>query len=99
MTTLKINESYTVQFPMVKHAHEVGWTVMPPEDAEAKRLGRSNMLFRDVLESKLLEFNAWLGEPQARAIVDTIEAIPATIEGNREVLAWMRGERQWYDEN
>ncbi len=99
MTTLRINEGYTVQFPMVKHAHEVGWTVMPPEEAEAKRLGRSNMLFRDALESKLLEFNAWLGESQARAIVDTIEAIPATIEGNREVLAWMRGERQWYDED
>ena len=51
------------------------------------------MLFRDELEAKLLEFNPWLTEDQARAIVDTIEALPATIEGNREVLAWMRGER------
>ncbi|CPR38285.1 HsdR family type I site-specific deoxyribonuclease [Mycobacteroides abscessus] len=98
MTTLKINESYTVQFPMVKHAHEVGWTVMPPEDAEAKRLGRSNMLFRAALEAKLQEFNAWLSEEQTRAVVDTIEALPANIEGNREVLSWIRGERQWYDE-
>ncbi|SIL85631.1 type I restriction endonuclease subunit R [Mycobacteroides abscessus] len=98
MTTLKINEGYTVQFPMVKHAREVGWAVMPPEDAEAKRLGRSNMLFRDALEAKLREFNAWLSEEQARAVVDTIEALPANIEGNREVLSWIRGERQWYDE-
>ena len=98
MTTLKINESYTVQFPMVKHAHEVGWTVMRPEDAEAKRFGRSNMLFRDALEAKLVEFNSWLTENQTRAVVDTIEALPATIEGNREVLSWIRGERQWYDE-
>lgn len=98
MTTLKINEGYTVQLPMVKHAREVGWAVMPPEDAEAKRLGRSNMLFRDALEAKLREFNAWLSEEQARAVVDTIEALPANIEGNREVLSWIRGERQWYDE-
>ncbi|MBM4542534.1 HsdR family type I site-specific deoxyribonuclease, partial [Rhodococcus hoagii] len=35
---------------------------------------------------------------QARAIVESIEALPATIEGNREVLRWLRGERQWNDE-
>ena len=31
-------------------------------------------------------------------IIETLEAIPPTIEGNREMLAWLRGERQWYDE-
>lgn len=98
MTTLKIAEAYTVQFPMVKHAAEVGWTVMAPGEAEGKRQGRANMLFRDDLEAKLLEFNHWLSDDQARAIVDTIEALPPTIEGNRDVLAWIRGERQWYDE-
>jgi type I restriction enzyme R subunit len=98
VTTLKINEGYTVQFPMVKHVAEVGWTVMTPAEAEAKRHGRANMLFRDDLEAKLVEFNHWLSDDQARAIVDTIEALPPTIEGNREVLAWIRGERQWYDE-
>lgn len=98
MTTLKINEGHTVQFPMVKHAAEVGWITMPPEEAEAKRHGRANMLFRDDLESKVLEFNPWQSDDQARAIVDTIDALPTTIEGNREVLAWIRGERQWYDE-
>ncbi|WP_040837376.1 type I restriction endonuclease subunit R [Nocardia brevicatena] len=98
MTTLKIGESYTVQFPMVKHVTEVGWTVMTPTEAEAKRQGRANMIFRDELEAKLVEFNPWLSDDQSRAIVDTIEALPATIEGNRDVLGWIRGERQWYDE-
>lgn len=98
MTTLKINEGYTVQFPMVKYAGEVGWTVLTPAEAEAKRQGRANMLFRDELEAKLVDFNPWLSDDQARAIVDTIEALPPTIEGNRDVLAWIRGERQWYDD-
>lgn len=98
MTTLKIAEGYTVQFPMVKHVAEVGWRIMTPEEAEAKRHGRANMVFRDDLEAKLLDFNSWLTDDQARAIVDTIEALPSTIEGNRDVLAWIRGERQWYDE-
>jgi type I restriction enzyme R subunit len=26
-------------------------------------------------------------------------AIPPTIEGNRDMLSWLRGEQQWYDEN
>jgi type I restriction enzyme R subunit len=99
MTTLKIAEAWTVQFPMVKHAHEIGWTVLTPAEAEAKRHGIATMLFPDVLEDKLQEFNSWLTEAQARAVVESIEALPPTIEGNYEVLRWLRGERHWYDEN
>ncbi len=98
MSTLKIAEGYSVQFPMVKHVAEIGWAAMTPAEAEAKRHGRANMLFRDDFEAKLLELNTWLSEDQARAIVDTIDALPPTIEGNREVLSWIRGERQWYDD-
>lgn len=99
MTTLKITEAWTVQFPMVKHAHEVGWEVLTSEEAEAKRHGIATMLFPDVLEDKLQEFNPWLTDSQARSVVESIEALPPTIDGNREVLRWLRGERQWYDEN
>lgn len=99
MSSLAIAEAWTVQFPMVKHAGDVGWTVMEPEDAEAMRRGTSSMLFPAVLESKLLEFNPWLTEDQARTIVDSIEALPSTIDGNWEVLKWLRGERSWFDEN
>jgi type I restriction enzyme R subunit len=84
---------------MVKHASEVGWTVLTPAEAEVKRHGRVGMLFTDVLEDKLIELNAWLSEDQARAIVESIEALPPTIEGNREILRWLRGERQWRDES
>jgi type I restriction enzyme R subunit len=98
MTMLKINEGYTVQFPMVKHAVEIGWTPLTQQEAEVKRRGSANMIFRDDLEQKLLDFNPWLTDDQARAIVDTIEALPSTIDGNRDVLTWLRGERQWYDE-
>ncbi|MER5868478.1 HsdR family type I site-specific deoxyribonuclease [Streptomyces sp. NPDC002044] len=98
MTMLKIGEGHSVQFPMVKHAVEIGWTPLTQQEAEVKRRGRANMLFRDDLEAKLLEFNPWLGDIQSRTIVDAIEALPPTIEGNRDVLSWIRGERQWYDE-
>ena len=99
MSQIKISEAKSVQFPMVKHASAVGWEQLAPEEAEGMRRGRANMLFPQVLEDKLRQFNPWLSDDQARAIVESIEALPATIEGNREVLRWLRGERQWYDEN
>ncbi|WP_262013332.1 type I restriction endonuclease subunit R [Micromonospora sp. Mcm103] len=99
MTTLSIGEARTVQFPMVGHAEGIGWTVLTPVEAEALRHGHENMLFTDVLEEKILDFNTWLSEEQARSIIETIEAITPSIEGNWEMLKWMRGEHMWRDEN
>jgi type I restriction enzyme R subunit len=98
MSDLKISEAGTVQFPMVKHAAEIGWTPLKPEIAKQKRGGEAGMLLRDELESKLAEFNPWLSADAVRSIIETLDAIPATVDGNREMLMWLRGERGWYDE-
>ncbi|WP_028989139.1 HsdR family type I site-specific deoxyribonuclease [Thermithiobacillus tepidarius DSM 3134] len=98
MSTLKISEAGSVQFPMVKHAEEIGWEPLTPFEALTRRGDESSNLFRGVLERKILEFNPWLSADAARSIVETLDALPATIDGNRELLAWLRGERQWYDE-
>ncbi len=98
MTTLSISEAGTVQFPMVRHAAEIGWRPVTPAKARAWRGGDAGTLFREVLEAKLAAFNPWLTPDAVRSIVETLDALPATIEGNREVLAWLRGERQWVDE-
>ena len=98
MSDLKITEAASVQFPMVRHAAEIGWTPLPPEVAMHKRGGEAGMLFRDELEGALGRFNPWMTDDGIRSVVERIEAIPPTIEGNREMLAWLHGERQWYDE-
>lgn len=98
MTTLSISEAGTVQFPMVRHATEIGWTPLPPEVAKQKRGGEAGMLLRDELAAKLAEFNPWLPPDAVQAVIETLEALPPTIEGNRQMLAWMRGEHGWYDE-
>ena len=33
MNTLHITEAQTVQMPMVRHSAEVGWVLLPPQDA------------------------------------------------------------------
>jgi type I restriction enzyme R subunit len=96
---LKISEAGTVQFPMVKHAAEIGWMPISPEVAKQKRGGEAGMLLRDDLEVKLAKFNPWLDQDAIRSIIETLDAIAPTIEGNRDMLSWLRGERQWYDEN
>lgn len=99
MTELKISEAGTVQFPMVAHAAAIGWMPVKPEAAKQKRGGEAGMLFRDELEAALAKFNPWLSSEAIRQIIEKLEAIPPTIEGNRDMLAWLRGERQWYDED
>ena len=67
MSELKISEAGTVQFPMVKHAVEIGWTPLTPEVAKQKRGGEASMLLRDELEAKLAEFNPWLSADAIRS--------------------------------
>ena len=98
MTESKITEAGSVQFPMVRHAAEIGWTPVRPVDALAMRGGEAGLLFRGVLEEALRRFNPWLADDAVRSVVENIQALPPTIEGNRQMLAWLRGERQWYDE-
>jgi len=95
---LKISEAGSVQFPMVDHAVEIGWTSLTPVEALYRRGDESARMFRGTLEQKILAFNPWLSADAARSVVETLDALPASIEGNRELLSWLRGERQWYDE-
>ncbi|NEX18518.1 MAG: deoxyribonuclease HsdR [Halochromatium sp.] len=99
MSDLKISEAGSVQFPMVKHAVSVGWSPITPQVAKDKRGGEAGMLFRDEVAGALERFNPWMSREAIRQVVEKLEAIPPTIDGNRELLAWLRGERQWYDED
>lgn len=98
MSDIRISEAGTVQFPMVKHATEIGWTSLTPQEALTMRGGEAGTFLREVLEQKLVEFNPWLTPDAVRSIVETLDALPPTIEGNREMLSWLRGERSWYDD-
>ncbi|MEK6805732.1 MAG: HsdR family type I site-specific deoxyribonuclease [Pseudomonadota bacterium] len=98
MTILKISEAGSVQFPMVKHAEEIGWQPLPPQDALYRRGSEAGKFLTGYLSDRLAQFNPWLGPDAVRSVIETLDALPATIDGNRELLAWLRGERQWYDQ-
>jgi len=96
---LKISEAGSVQFPMVDHAVEIGWTPLTPQEALYRRGGEAGGFLRGTLAHKLAEFNPWLGDEGVRGVIDAMEALPPTIEGNRQFMAWLRGEHGWYDDN
>lgn len=99
MTTLKISEAGSVQFPMVSHAVEIGWKALPPFEALYLRGGEDAKFLRGHVEQKLAQFNPWLSKDGVRQVVEKLDSLAPTIDGNRELLAWLRGERQWYDDN
>ena len=98
MADLSITEAGAVQFPMVRHASEMGWTPLSPQDALAMRGGEAGLLFRGEVEGGLRRVNPWMTDNAIRSVGENLLALPPTIEGNRQMLAWLRGERQWYDE-
>ena len=49
------------------------------------------------IERKRDQLHSEIGS-RIRQLIEKLEAIPPTVEGNREMLSWLRGERQWYDE-
>ncbi|MDE2823106.1 MAG: type I restriction endonuclease, partial [Chloroflexota bacterium] len=98
MTEFKITEAGSVQFPMVRHAAEIGWTPLPPSNALAMRGGDAAPLFRGVLEEGLHSVNPRMTADAVWWVVEKKQARTPTIDGNRQMLAWLRGERQWYDE-
>jgi len=94
----KPNENTAVQAPLIDYAINAGWTYISSSEAVVLRKGEGGMLFGRVLEETLLELNSGLlTTDSAREVVRRIETVRNTIEGNAEILGWLRGEQSAYD--
>lgn len=96
----KPTEYNSVQAPLIRYAEQAGWTYIPPKEAVVLRKGEGGLLFNRVLEEKLVELNPGLiTADNAGEVIRRIEAVRNSIEGNAEILAWLRGEQSFYDES
>jgi type I restriction enzyme, R subunit len=94
------NEAGTVQFPLVKHAAEIGWTVVSDSDALRLRGGEAGMFFYSELEAALLRLNPGIvTADNVQSIIQRMESVPNNIEGNREILDWLRGNKTVFVES
>lgn len=93
MSTLAL-EASTVQFPLIRHAVAAGWTFVSEEDALARRGGEGGLFFLPELRAALLRLNPGVvTEENVAAVIGAIEAAPPTMDGNRQLLDWLRGHR------
>lgn len=87
-------ESVTVQHPLTRYAGQSGWTIVSKDDATTLRRGESGLFFYDLLKQKLQDLNPGIVTPElADEIIRRLESVRNNIEGNSEILAWLRGER------
>jgi type I restriction enzyme R subunit len=93
-------ESVTVQHPLTRYARDAGWTIVPQEQATTYRRGESGLFFYDLLKQKLQDLNPGVVTPElADEVIRKLESVRNNIEGNSEILAWLRGERSLYIES
>ncbi len=97
MTPTLGTERTTVQNPLIRYAVEIGWAYLSPDEALTLRRGAGGTLLYSVLREKLIALNPGVVSVEnVDAIIATIESARTSIEGNAEVLAWIRGERMVY---
>ncbi|MCX6937877.1 MAG: HsdR family type I site-specific deoxyribonuclease [Verrucomicrobia bacterium] len=93
MTNLAL-EAATVQFPLVRHAVDAGWAFVSEVEALDRRGGEGGLFFHDELRAALLRLNPGVVTTEnVASVIAEIEAAPPTIEGNKQLLEWLRGQR------
>lgn len=100
MKTSKLaSELGTVQWPLIKHAKAIGWTYVNETDALGLRRGEGGRFFYEELTERLLRLNPGLvTTDNVGSLIQSLESVPDTMEGNREILAWLRGQKSIHDE-
>ena len=102
-----MTERTAVQNPILKYAQDLGWEIVSRSDAEAKRgfdttavsiqdrSRNASLFFDDILYQKAKEFNPKF-EDTKEELVRKLSILPNNIQGNREFLAYLRGEKTFY---
>lgn len=100
MTKTLTSEAGTAQFPLIKYAEEIGWIVVSNTEALTKRGGETGLFFYKELEDALLRLNPGIvTTDNVQSIIQRMESVPNTIDGNREILEWLRSNRTVFVES
>jgi len=78
---------------MIRYADDIGWKHIPQDEALRLRGGEERIFFFDVLKAQLLRLNPGvLDDARANDVIRQLTLLRADIQGNRDALAWLRGE-------
>ncbi|MDO9067480.1 MAG: HsdR family type I site-specific deoxyribonuclease [Deltaproteobacteria bacterium] len=92
-------EDSCVQNPLIGYVAEpeIGWTCVSREESEERRGGLVQSFFFDTLGDKLLALNHdILDKELAAQVMQRMQNVRPTIEGNATILSFLRGEQSIY---
>lgn len=94
-----MSEASAVQYPMLEYADQIGWSKLSTEEAFQLRGRDLHSLFYDgILLERLVGLNPdFMTLELAQDVLRRLKLINPKIEGNREMLRWMRGEMTAFD--
>ena len=103
-------EHKTVQVRILAYAQEIGWTLVPRDEAERRRgfdrdattpeeqARHASLFFGDLLHAKVREFNPKYKETEG-ALVGELQRLHSDIYGNRDFLSYLRNQRTFFSSN
>jgi type I restriction enzyme, R subunit len=106
----KPGEHKTVQARILAYAQQIGWTYVPRGEAEKRRgfdhskatpaeqAAAASPYFDDLLDAQLRKLNPKYSEGPG-ALVGDLRRLHADITGNRDLLAYLRNTKTFYDKN
>ena len=96
MTTLG-GEKSSVQNPLIKYAQDVGWQYLTQDEAINLRGNNSSIVFKSTLTEQLKKLNPdFMNQEIADALINRIERVKPTIEGNFEIWEYLKGIKTAY---
>lgn len=94
-----MSERKIVQEPLIKYAAQIGWTYLNRDEAVVLRHGEAGLFFYDILKEQLIKLNKGIvNNEKVDEIVKKLENVKNSIEGNQEILQYLKGEKSIYSD-
>ena len=96
-----MSEQSAVQNPLIKYVSEkeIGWEYVNRDQAVELRRGETGFFFYDLLKDQLVKLNPGVVDTsKADSIIKDLDNIRSSIEGNSDVLRYLKGEKSVYYE-
>ncbi len=105
-----MSERKIVQEPLIKYATQIGWTYLNRDEAVVLRGGEAGLFFYNILKEQLTKLNkestsslprndgseGIINNEKANEIIKRLENVKSSIEGNQEILQYLKGEKSVY---
>ncbi|MBA7508168.1 hypothetical protein ES705_00089 [subsurface metagenome] len=94
-----MTERKIVQEPLIRYATQIGWTYLDRDEAIVLRSGEAGLFFYNILKEQLINLNKGIiNNEKANEIIKRLENVKNSIEGNQEILQYLKGKKSIYYE-